>query len=247
MKKVNVNVAVAEAMNESVKTKGAKVANANNSMKVVPTKKEMKQTFVSYIVSKEQISVSKFFRLLQAWKAESTNAYNDFISAYNLNLNENYSFEWFVANCPKTEDNSFAHWVKVNEKVVANKNEKYNRKTEKGVVYTLVPYITLKADYMQFMQMFLHVVNEIKRLQREKVAKEKAEAKAKAKAEAEKKQHEKNLKAVNEIFAEIEKLAKDYNVPFATAISIYESVKKASYSNELKQMLLAKAEETKTK
>ena len=247
MKKTNVNVVIAENMNESVKTKGTKVANANNSMKVVPTKKEMKQTFVSYIVSKEQISVSKFFRLLQAWRKESTNAYNDFISAYNLNLNEDYTFEWFVANCPKTEDNSFARWVKVNEKVVANKNDMYNRKTEKGVVYTLVPYTTLKADYMQFMQMFLNVVNEIKRLQREKIAKEKAEEKAKAKAEANKKQHERELKALNEIFTEIEKLAKDYNVPFATAISIYESVKKANYSIELKQMLLAKAEETNAK
>lgn len=247
MKKVNVNAAVAESMKASNKTKCSKVANSNNSMKVQPTRKETKQTFVSYIVSKEQISVSKFFRLLQSWKTEDINGYNNFISAYNLNLNENYSFEWFVANCPKDENGVFAKWVKVSEKVAANKNESYNRKTEKGVIYTLVPYVSLKADYMQFMQMFLNVVNETKRLQREKAAAERKAEKEKAAAAAAAKQHEKNLKAVNEIFTDVAKLANDYNVPFATAISIYESVKKSSYSKDLKDMLLAKANETNTK
>lgn len=247
MKKTNVDVAVAQAMNESAKTKGAKVVNSNNSMKVQPTKKDTKQTFVSYIVSKEQISVSKFFRLLQNWKSEDVNGYNDFCTAYNLNQNEIYSFDWFVANCPKDENGNFAKWVKVSEKVVANKDESYNRKTEKGVIYTLVAYQSLKADYLQFMQMFLNVVSNVKRLQREKVAAEKAAEKAAAAKAAAKKQHEKELKAVNEIFTEIENLTKGYNVPFSTAISIYESVKKANYSKELKEMLLAKAEETKTK
>lgn len=243
MKETNVNVEIANAMNESKETKGFHVANVESTANVQPTKKETKQTFISYIVSKEEISVSKFFRLLNNWKTDDKNGYNDFCTAYNLAVNETYDFNWFVANCPKDENGNFAKWIKVSEKVKANENEKFNRKTEKGVIYTLVAYQSLKADYMQFMTMFLGVISNIKRLEREKAAAKRAAEKAAAKAAAEKKQHEKNLKAVNEIFAEIESLGKNYSVPFETAISIYESVKKANYSKELKEMLLSKANE----
>lgn len=245
MKKANLNVKIAKAMNESKKTKGFHVANVESTSNVQPTKKETKQTFVSYIVSKEEISVSKFFRLLNNWKTDDKNGYTDFCTAYNLAVNETYDFNWFIANCPKDENGNFAKWTKVSEKVSANKDDAFNRVTEKGTIYTLVAYVSLKADYLQFMQMFLNVVANVKRLQREKVAAENKAKKEAAKKEAEKKQHEKNMKAVNEIFAEIESLGKNYGVPFETAISIYESVKKANYSKELKEMLIAKAAEKK--
>lgn len=245
MKKANVNVEIAKAMNESKKTKGFHVANVESTEKVQPTKKETKQTFVSYIVSKEEISVSKFFRLLNNWKTDDKNGYTDFCTAYNLAVNETYDFNWFIANCPKDENGNFAKWTKVSDKVAANKDNAFNRVTEKGVIYTIVAYVSLKADYLQFMQMFLNVVANVKRLQREKVAAENKAKKEAAKKEAENKQHEKNMKTVNEIFAEIESLGKNYGVPFDTAISIYESVKKANYSKELKEMLTAKAAEKK--
>lgn len=240
-KNVNVSVEIANVVNESKKTKGAKVANSENSMKVTPTKKEMRQTFVSYICSKEEISVSKFFRLLHQWKADNVEEYKAFISAYNLNLGIDYTFDWFASNCPKDENGNFAKWTKVSEKVCANENEAYNRKSDKGVIYTLVAYTTLRADYIQFMQMFLDVVHEINRKQREADKAKREAKKAKEKAEKERKQAEKNLKAVNEIYGEIADLAKDYSLPFETAVNIYAKTKKMTISAELKAMLLEKA------
>lgn len=245
MKKVNVQTEVAEAMNVSNKTKGTKVSNSENSMKLQPTRKDTKQTFTSYIVSKEQISVSKFFRLLQSYKVESPLQYADFCSAYNLNLNENYSFDWFVANCPKDENGIFAKWTKVSEKVLANKNEAYNRKTEKGIVYTLVPYVSLKADYMQFMQMFLNVVAEVKRIEREKLAAERKAEKEKAKAEREKAQNEKALKAASEVYAEILDLSNKFGMPFETSLEVYATTKKMNVSKELKAVLMKMKNEKK--
>lgn len=240
-KKVNLSANVAEQVKESAKTKGAKVANSENSMKVQPTKKEMKQTFTSYICSKEEISVSKFFRLFQSFKADSPKEYNEFISAYNLNLNTEYSFDWFKANCPKDENGNFAKWTKVGEKVQANEKQEYNRTGVMGAVYTLVAYTTLKADYMQFMQMFLNVVSEVKRIEREKAKAERDAEKAKRDAEKAKKQAERNLKAANEIYTEISDLAKDFSLPFETAIQVYAKTKKMNVSPELKAILLKKA------
>lgn len=238
MKKANVQTEVAEAMNVSNKTKGTKVSNCENSMKLQPTRKDTKQTFTSYIVSKEQISVSKFFRLFQSFKKDSPQQYADFCSAYNLNLNDDYSFDWFVANCPKDENGTFAKWTKVSDKVKANENEAFNRKTDKGLVYTLVAYVSLKADYMQFMQMFLNVVNEVKRVQREKLLEERKAEREKAKAEREKKQTEKALKAANEVFDEVVALSTKFNIPFETAIEVYATTKKMNVSKELKDVLM---------
>lgn len=247
MKKTNVQIEVAEAINVSNKTKGTKVANSENSMKLQPTKKDTKQTFTSYIVSKEQISVSKFFRLLQSFKADSPLQYADFCTAYNLNMNETYSFDWFVANCPKDENGTFAHWKKVSEAVKANKNEAYNRTTEKGVVYTLVPYVSLKADYMQFMNMFLGVVSDLKRKERERLAAERKAEREKAKAEKEKKQAEKALKSANEVFGEIQGISEKFSLPFETALNVYAASKQMNVSKELKDILLKKQAETTKK
>ena len=247
MKKTNVQVEVVEAMNVSNKTKGTKVSNSENSMKLQPTKKETKQTFTSYIVSKEQISVSKFFRLLQSFKADSPLQYSDFCTAYNLNQNETYSFDWFVSNCPKDENGTFAKWTKVSEKVQANKNEAYNRTTEKGVVYTLVPYISLKADYMQFMNMFLGVVSDLKRKERERLSAERKAEREKAKAEKEKKQAEKALKAANEVFDEIKGISEKFSLPFETAMNVYAASKQMNISSELKEILMKKQAETAKK
>lgn len=245
MKKVNVQTEVAETIKVSNKTKGTKVSNSENSMKLQPTKKDTKQSFTSYIVSKEQISVSKFFRLLQSFKVDSPLQYADFCSAYNLNLNETYSFDWFVANCPKDENGTFAKWTKVNDKVVANKNEAYNRKTEKGIVYTLVPYVSMKADYMQFMNMFLNVVNEVKRIEREKLSAERKAEREKVKAEKEKAQNERALKAVNEVYNEIVALSEKFRIPFETSIEVYATTKKMNVSKELKAVLMKMKDEKK--
>ena len=245
MKKANVPIEVAQSVNESAKTKGSKVSNCETSQKVATTKKESKANFLSYVISKEQISVSKFFRLFNEFKAESPLQYAEYISAYNLNLNTEYSFDWFKANCPKDENGNFAKWAKVSEKNPANKKAEFNRTTEKGVSYTLVAFPTLKANYEQFLSMFQSVLAEVKRIEREKAKAEREAEKAKAKKEAEKKQNEKNVKAVNEIFAEIESLSKEFSLPFETAISVYEKSKKANYSKELRAMLVAKANEQK--
>ena len=69
-KNVNVSVNVAEAINESAKTKGTKVGKAETCMNVPPTRKETKLDFISFMVGKEQISVSKFFKLFNEFKYE---------------------------------------------------------------------------------------------------------------------------------------------------------------------------------
>ena len=130
-------------------------------------------------------------------------------------------------------------------KVSANKKAEFNRTTEKGVTYTLVPFDTSKASYEQFLPIFLSVVSNMKRIEREKVKAEREAEKAKAKKEAEKKQHEKNLKLIDSLFAEITALSKDFGLPFETAISVYERTKGANYSKELRSMLVAKANEQK--
>lgn len=242
-KKVTAETAV--QMNESKNSKGFKPSKSENTMLVISSRTETKKTFVSYIVSKEEISISKFFRLFASFKSDNENQYKEFISAYKLNLNETYDFSWFISNCPKDENGNFAQWKKVSEKYPKSEKAEFNRKTAKGVEYTLVAYNTMKADYTQFISVFMNVVNEIKRIQSEKAAAEKAAKKAAAEKAAAEKENERNLKAVNEIFSEIQKISNNFSVPFETAVSIYENVKKANYSKELKSLLLAKAAETK--
>ena len=226
-----VTAETAEQMKESKTSKGFKPSKSENTMLAAPSRTETKKTFVSYIVSKEEISISKFFRLFASFKSDNESQYKEFISAYKLNLNETYDFNWFMTNCPKDENGNFAQWKKVSEKFPKSEKSEFNRKTAKGVEYTLVAYNTMKADYTQFISVFMNVVHEIKRIQSEKAAAEK--------------ENERNLKAVNEIFSEIQKISNDYSVPFETAVSIYENVKKANYSKELKSLLSAKAAETK--
>ena len=62
-KKVNMSVNLAESINESVKTKGINVWKVEKtSQTTAPTRKETKLDFISFMVSAEQISVSKFFK-----------------------------------------------------------------------------------------------------------------------------------------------------------------------------------------
>ena len=145
MKKANVKANVAESVNAAKANKGFKVANSENATDLIPTKKQTKETFISYICSKEEISISKFFRLFQSFKADSPKHYIEFCNAYGLSVETEYSFEWFVTNCPKDENGKFAKWVKVNENHKANEKSEFNRTTEKGVQYTLVAYSCLRS------------------------------------------------------------------------------------------------------
>lgn len=237
MKKANVTTEVAQAMNESTKVKGAKQGKAVTSMSNAPTKKEVKQDFISFIVSNEEISVSKFFKLFAEFKVKHPQRYANYCTANNLNLNTEYSFTWFAEHCPKDANGNFAKWVKVSEKVAKNENEAYNRTTEKGVTYTLVPFNTNKASYEQFLPLFQFVVADVKRIEREKARKEREAEKAKEKARKEKEQAKKLKEKANELFADIMEVSSKYSVPFETAVNIYASIKKINLSKELKDIL----------
>lgn len=240
-KNVNLSAEIAQSMNESKVSKGAKVSNSVTSMNVTITKKETECDFISFVVSSEEISVSKFFKLFNEFKTKFPLRYANYISTHKLNLETNYDYLWFKENCPKIkvgENEMFAKWVKVTEKVTANKNESYNRKTEKGVIYTLVPFQVMKANYEQFLTMFKFVVSDLQRIERERLSAERKAEREKKQAEKEKKQAEKALKAANEIFAEIESISAKFNIPFETALSIYASTKKMNVTDELKSILL---------
>lgn len=247
MKKVNANVNVIESVKTAKISKGCKVVNAENANNISPTRKQTKEIFISYICSKEEISISKFFRLFQTFKTDNPIQYSEFCTAYGLSVEIDYSFEWFVANCPKDGNGKFAKWVKVNENHKANEKAEFNRTTEKGVQYTLVPYVCLRANYEQFMLMFLGVVSEIKRLKREKEAAKRKEEKAAKEAERAAKQNERLLKAVSEMFAEIDALSKEFSLPFDTGVSVYAKTKGFAVSPELRAMLLQKFEENTNK
>ena len=245
-KKVNVSVNVAESINESVKTKGAKISNCVTSQTLAPTRKETKLDFISFMVGKEEISVSKFFKLFNEFRIEFPQRYSNYVSAHNLNLNKVYDFKWFVSNCPKDENGNFAKWVKVSEKVVKSDNDDFNRTTEKGIIYTLVAFNTSKASYEQFLPIFLSVVSEMKRIEREKAKAEREKEKAEKAKEKEKAAKEKALKAAKEIFAEIESLSNQFSLPFATAMKVYATTKKLQLSTELEKVLnKMKADNTK--
>lgn len=247
-KKVNLSVNVAEQVQESAKTKGAKVSNSVTSMSVAPTKKETKANFISYLVSKEEISVSKFFRLFNEFKVDEPLKYAEYISAYKLNLKVDYTFDWFKANCPTINVNgkeTFAYWKKVSESTPANEKAEYNRITEKGVTYTLVPYVTLKADYTQFLSMFLAVVANVNRLQREKEQAEKKAQKAKEQAEKEQKQAQKAVEQAETIFKEVSEISVKNSIPFAIALNVYTSLKGVKVSEQLTAILEKMQKESK--
>lgn len=247
-KKVNLSVNVAEQVNESAKTKGAKVSNCMTSMSVPPTKKETKANFISYLVSKEEISVSKFFRLFNDFKVEEPLKYAEYISAYKLNLKVDYTFEWFKVNCPTINVNgkeTFAYWKKVSESTPANEKAEYNRISEKGVTYTLVPYVTLKADYTQFLTMFLAVVSNVNRLQREAEQEKRKAEQERAKADKEKKQAEKAIQQAETIFKEVSEISVKNSIPFNTALNVYTSLKGVKVSEQLTAILEKMQKESK--
>lgn len=238
MKKANVQTEVLEVMNESKKTKGAKISNSVNSTSVQPTRKETKANFVSFIVSKEEISISKFFRLLNEWKAEQPLQYSEYISAHKLNLQTDYTFDWFKTNCPTNEKGLFSKWTKVSESVLANKKEEYNRVTEKGVIYTLIPFNTSKANYEQFLNVFISVVTEINRIEREKKAKERKKERESKQREKEAKLEKKLTEKAKDIFEEIEKVSMTNSIPFELALNVYSSLQKTPISENLRNILL---------
>lgn len=163
------NVETLQAIKESKNVKGFKVANSENSQILKPKLSETKNVFISFIRNKEEIGLNKFFKLLQGFKEENPNGYKEFLFSANLDLNTEYTFKWFSENCPYMEINGkkeFAKWVKVTDKNPLNKNSEYNRITEKGINQTLKPYLCIKANYEQFLSMFMDVIREIKRKKR---------------------------------------------------------------------------------
>lgn len=185
MKKQDVkNVEVlanAVAVKESNDTKGFKPANSVTSQAMKPKFSEAKSRFITFVVKREEIGLSKFFKMFAEFKAADIKGYEDFLAAKNLDFNTDYSFKWFTTNCPTMEiagRKEFAKWVKVSEKNPANENEAYNRTTAKGTQYTLKPYLCTKANWESYLSMFTDVINEVKRLQREKAAASKAKEKA---------------------------------------------------------------------
>lgn len=167
--KVNASVETMQSINESKQTKGFKVANSQTSQMQKPKLSETKSAFISFIRNKEEIGLNKFFKLLQGFKEENSSAYADFLASANLDFATEYSFKWFSANCPTMEINGkkeFAKWVKVTDKYPKNEKEEYNRETEKGVQQTLKPYFCVRANYEQYLSMFMDVIREIKRKKR---------------------------------------------------------------------------------
>lgn len=244
-KNVNVSAEIAQTMNESKVSKGAKVSNCVTSMNKVQTKKEVNSDFMSFVQSEEQISVSKFFKLFNEFKVKHPQRYSNYCSVHKLNLNETYDFIWFKEHCPINESGLCSKWVKVSEKVSANKNETYNRKTEKGVLYTLVPFDMSKASYEQFLPIFISVVSDVKRIEREKQAEIRKAEKEKAEKEKQKKQAEKALKSAKEIFESVLEISEKNSIPFETSLQVYASIKKMQVSTELKEILSKMQKETK--
>ena len=191
--KVNASVETMQAINESKQTKGFNVANSQTSQMQKPKLTETKSAFISFIRNKEEIGLNKFFKLLQGFKEANPNGYADFLASANLDFSTEYTFKWFSANCPTMEINGkkeFAKWVKVTDKNPLNENVAYNRETEKGTFQTLKPYYCIRANYEQYLSMFMDVIREIKRVKRLQDKKKKdeekqanAEKQAKAKAE----------------------------------------------------------------
>lgn len=184
MKKVNSTIEVVNAMNESKKTKGFKSVNAENANQIKPKLSEVKNNFISFIKSKEEIGLNKFFKLFAEFKNDCPNMYADFLSVNNLDFSVNYDFSWFAKNCPSIEidgKKEFARWAKVTEKNPKNENDKYNREIN-GVLQTLKPYYCTRANYEQYLSMLLDVIREQKRIKRAKEKAKKEQEKAESKA-----------------------------------------------------------------
>lgn len=190
---------------QGVTTTSAKPAPAENANEKQPTRKETRGAFLQFIVSREEIGLNKFFKLFAAFKAENPAGYGEFLAARNLDFSQDYDFAWFAKNCPAVEENGkkeFARWRKVTDKQPASANPAYNRTTEKGVIYTLVPYHCTRANWEQYDSMFNDVLREIARVKREK---ERAR-KEKEKAETAAKLAKKKVARIEELKKEIAKL-----------------------------------------
>lgn len=237
--KKNLNEQVAESMNVAKTTKGYKSRNAQSASSTEPTRTSAKARIIAYIRSKEDISVSKFFRLLDEFRNSDKKGYNEFCTAYNLDFEKCYNFEWFAANCPKL-NGEFAKWVRVdNEKVFASANTEHNRTTAKGVTYTLKPFVTLRANYEQFFALLSFVLSDEKRIKREQAAAEREQKKAAEQARKAAAAKEKALKAAKEIKQEIETLCKEFGFDFDTAAKVYTKTKNIPLTDELTKALKA--------
>ncbi len=195
------NVANVVASLGNVTTKGDKPAPAGSANETKATRKETRGVFMQFIISKEEISINKFFKLFTAFKEENPAAYGEFLAARNLDFSADYSFVWFAANCPAVEvdgKKTFAYWKRVTDNQPANDNPAFNRVTKKGVQYTLVPYNCHRANWEQFEKMFNDVLREISRKKREK-----------AKADFEKKKAETVRLLAEKKAAKIEALQKE--------------------------------------
>lgn len=174
MKKINATSQANEAIMNQVTneiTKGKKSGKSEQSEAIKPTRKDTKNRFIAFVVNKEEIGLNKFFKLFEAFKKEDLDGFKDYLFARNMDTKVDYSFKWFKENCPFVLDEQgnkqFAKWTKVTEKHPLNENEAYNRITEKGACYTLIPYNCYKANWEQYEQMLNHVIANIKRLKRE--------------------------------------------------------------------------------
>lgn len=222
------NVANAVANRGNVTTKGDKPAPAENATNATPTRRDTETEFINFVVSNEQIGISKFFKLLAKFKEKHPAKYAEFITLHRLSLEFDYSFAWFEANCPSIEENGkseFAYWKKVTASNPASENPAYNRETEKGVKYTLVAYHCYKANWEQYLRMFNQVNAEIERVKREK--KRNAEKENRA------------LKKVEKIVSDIKEIInRNPDIAPAQAVEMYCKVNNISCKGELKENLL---------
>lgn len=181
---------------------------------------DIKNDTLLYFSEIEGISLNRFLTIMGKMRIEKPFLYAELLNKYGIPLNIELTFDWFKANCPSvcvtekgldsegkevcTEKRMFAKWVKVNYvTIVKSVFAKENRATTKGVEYTLLPYNQGKASYGIFLNMFCDVANEMKRLEKERMAKAFAAIKlekliAKEKADAFKKEAEEKAKEAAE-------------------------------------------------
>lgn len=167
-----------------------------NNQKV--NKKDAKAAVLAALSN--EVTLSKFCKVVMNRDIVPVETYKNLLAAFNLSEDFEIGFNWFVENCPKNNNGDFCKWVKVNGKsVFASEIDEENRETEKGAVYTLLPYNVKKANYSVFLQMFGDVVKEVERKKKEalKARKEaeKAERAAKKEASNEKKAEKAKEKA----------------------------------------------------
>jgi hypothetical protein len=225
------NLANVVAVKESNDTKGFKPSNAVTSQNVKPKFSEAKARFINFVVKREEIGMSKFFKMFAEFKANDIKGYEDFLVSKNLDFATDYTFKWFTSNCPTMLVNGkkeFAKWVKVSEKNPLNENELYNRTSEKGTQYTLKPYLCTKANWESYLSMFTDVINEVKRLQRVKAAEKAAIEKAANESKKALKSLDKHFKGAMEFVSTFPDLEMSKAViMYAKANNLSEAVVKA--------------------